>query len=330
MEKLSTAYLAGKEKKTCFALTNNDLKSLRVVDPISFLRDENSGRKGKPVTIFSTMEDSRDFVTSTDLFNVRRYKIVSVKNIEPIVPEVEIERVKCPACGNSFYVTHPKYVPDGCPNGCRLHPGKWIVERTGGEIDVARGHVLLRSKSRGTQVVKFYIDGVNLDVNNNHAKMQLSRSGAGSLYVDAIPFKEWNGKTFDFALWITWASLDFSTPGTPAVEIEFTIDTPPTNEKGTVQTAFNRNYEFMRVYLGFESSRIQTAFPDMILRCWDGTKKVVEFEFESRNFDKHKHDARFVDYIICWIDNRKPDSDGVTVIALNKLVGKKIMVVDGV
>ena len=63
----------------------------------------------------------------------------------------------------------------------------------------------------------------------------------------------------------------------------------------------------------------------MTIKLLDGTKRTIEFEYESRNFEKHKHDPEMTDYIICWIHNRKVDDD-VKVIELRKLVGKKLKI----
>lgn len=56
----------------------------------------------------------------------------------------------------------------------------------------------------------------------------------------------------------------------------------------------------------WEIVSVGTAFPDAVLRH-NGEVWRAEFEYQSKNFDVHGHDARECDIIICWIDNL-PDS----------------------
>jgi hypothetical protein len=59
--------------------------------------------------------------------------------------------------------------------------------------------------------------------------------------------------------------------------------------------------------LGFVVTRIQTEFPDCeALRRVDEERWqriLIEFEYESRNFLKHLHEARHCDLIVCWSHN---------------------------
>lgn len=61
--------------------------------------------------------------------------------------------------------------------------------------------------------------------------------------------------------------------------------------------------------LGFVVTRIQTGFPDCeALRHVGGDRwqKVrIEFEYESRNFQKHMHNPNGCDLIVCWVNNWK-------------------------
>jgi hypothetical protein len=59
--------------------------------------------------------------------------------------------------------------------------------------------------------------------------------------------------------------------------------------------------------LGFIVTRLQAAFPDCEAMRWvEGNRWQpvrIEFEYESRNFLKHKHDAKKCDLIVCWEHN---------------------------
>jgi hypothetical protein len=45
---------------------------------------------------------------------------------------------------------------------------------------------------------------------------------------------------------------------------------------------------------------LQAGFPDCV--AYRGTKRVrIEFEYRSRNFAQHRHDAKNCDWIVCWI-----------------------------
>jgi hypothetical protein len=59
--------------------------------------------------------------------------------------------------------------------------------------------------------------------------------------------------------------------------------------------------------MGFVMARIQPESPDcqalrrVGLERWQ--RMWIEFEYESRNFLKHLHDARKADIIVCWSHN---------------------------
>jgi hypothetical protein len=63
----------------------------------------------------------------------------------------------------------------------------------------------------------------------------------------------------------------------------------------------------MAQQLGFVVHRLQTEFPDCeaMRRVGDERCQLVriEFEFESRNFLKHMHEASGCDLIVCWRHN---------------------------
>jgi hypothetical protein len=78
----------------------------------------------------------------------------------------------------------------------------------------------------------------------------------------------------------------------------------PTNELGVVFV-----FGMMARRLGFVVHRLQAGFPDCIAMrevapgVWQRVR--IEFEFESRNFLKHKHRRDKCDVIVCWKHNWK-------------------------
>jgi hypothetical protein len=76
----------------------------------------------------------------------------------------------------------------------------------------------------------------------------------------------------------------------------------PTNEAGVICL-----FGSLAVELGFMVTSLQAAFPDCeAMRRVKGGKWQpvrIEFEYESRNFMKHLHDANGCDLIVCWEHN---------------------------
>jgi hypothetical protein len=76
----------------------------------------------------------------------------------------------------------------------------------------------------------------------------------------------------------------------------------PVNEAGVIYL-----FGTMADDLGYVVTRMQTDFPDCeAMRRIEGNRwqRVrIEFEYESRNFVKHGHDASGCDLIICWTNN---------------------------
>jgi HNH endonuclease len=76
----------------------------------------------------------------------------------------------------------------------------------------------------------------------------------------------------------------------------------PVNEDGVIFL-----FGMLAQQLGFVVMRIQKGFPDCeAMRRIDGKTWQfvrIEFEFESRNFLKHLHDAEGCDLIVCWEHN---------------------------
>jgi hypothetical protein len=78
----------------------------------------------------------------------------------------------------------------------------------------------------------------------------------------------------------------------------------PTNEQGVLFL-----FGAMAEELGFAVLRIRTEYPDCLaFRQVEGDRIElvrIEFEFESKNFLKHMHEASRCDAIVCWRHNWK-------------------------
>lgn len=78
--------------------------------------------------------------------------------------------------------------------------------------------------------------------------------------------------------------------------------------------------------LGFVVLRIQPAFPDceavreMVKGLWQRVR--IEFEYESRNFLRHRHRKDGCDIIVCWKHNWPECPKNIEVIELCKIVGQ--------
>ena len=76
----------------------------------------------------------------------------------------------------------------------------------------------------------------------------------------------------------------------------------PANELGVVFL-----FGAMAERMGFVVHRLQAEFPDCEAIRHVGEEKWqkvrIEFEYESRNFLRHNHDAALCDLIVCWEDN---------------------------
>jgi len=95
----------------------------------------------------------------------------------------------------------------------------------------------------------------------------------------------------------------------------------PMNEMGVLFV-----FALLAHKLGFEVLLLQPkSFPDCLaLRevypgKWLLTR--IEFEFESRNFEEHGHDAAKCDVIVCWRHNWPEKPARLEVIELSKLIG---------
>lgn len=93
----------------------------------------------------------------------------------------------------------------------------------------------------------------------------------------------------------------------------------PTTEAG-VLVAFG----MIAAELGLIVLRVQTEFPDCEVLCemepgrWQRLR--VEFEFESRNFLRHHHDATGCDMIVCWTHNWPECPEWIEVVELSRLM----------
>lgn len=75
----------------------------------------------------------------------------------------------------------------------------------------------------------------------------------------------------------------------------------PLNELGVVLL-----FGALAARLGFTVERITARFPDCEAKRWTsrGWQDVrIEFEYESRNFQRHGHDPAGCDLIVCWEHN---------------------------
>jgi hypothetical protein len=93
----------------------------------------------------------------------------------------------------------------------------------------------------------------------------------------------------------------------------------PVNELGVVFV-----FGMLVRRLGFVVHRIQPEFPDceamreVARGVWQRVR--IEFEFESRNFLKHRHRKDGCDLIICWRHNWPDCPKGLEVLELSKLL----------
>ena len=100
----------------------------------------------------------------------------------------------------------------------------------------------------------------------------------------------------------SWPLPDRPFYGTPISSWPISMAYAPVNELGVIYL-----FGVMSWQLGFIVHRLQPEFPDCeaMRRISDDKCQLVkiEFELESRNFFKHRHDPRKCDLIICWRHN---------------------------
>lgn len=110
----------------------------------------------------------------------------------------------------------------------------------------------------------------------------------------------------------------------PAVRPEILENAPmryaPVNEMGVV---------FLFCHLAkkwrIKIEHIRAAFPDCIAyqKVKGEEKRIrIEFEFKSRNFKLHKHDAKKCDWIVCWEHNWPSAPKHLNIIELRREFGQ--------
>lgn len=93
----------------------------------------------------------------------------------------------------------------------------------------------------------------------------------------------------------------------------------PVNEMGVMVL-----FSMLAQQLGFVIEAVQSGFPDCEAKievepgCWQHFR--IEFEYESRGFKLHGHDARQCDLIVCWRHNWKNCPPHIQVLELSKIV----------
>jgi hypothetical protein len=93
----------------------------------------------------------------------------------------------------------------------------------------------------------------------------------------------------------------------------------PVNEMGVMVL-----FSMLAQQLGFVIEYVQAAFPDCHAKIevepgrWQDFR--IEFEYESRSFKLHGHDASQCDLIVCWRHNWKNCPPNLQVLELSKLV----------
>lgn len=112
--------------------------------------------------------------------------------------------------------------------------------------------------------------------------------------------------------------LDRPTYGAPLLLPEMAH--APTNELGVMFL-----FGALARRLGFVVHRIRGKYPDCIAvretapGVWQRVR--IEFEYDSRNFVKHKHRKDGCDVIVCWKHSWKDVPEGIEVVELEKFIG---------
>lgn len=89
----------------------------------------------------------------------------------------------------------------------------------------------------------------------------------------------------------------------------------PRNENGVVYV-----FALVARKLGFDVEDVQAGFPDCRAK-WGGKTARIEFEYRSKNFEAHGHDARRCDLIVCWKHDWPAMPAGLAPIELRKIFG---------
>lgn len=96
------------------------------------------------------------------------------------------------------------------------------------------------------------------------------------------------------------------------------LDYAPESELGVVYL-----FSYLaRKRFGLRVEKVQAAFPDCLAyRVSDGKRIRIEFEYRSRNFPVHRHDASRCDWIVCWIHDWPGMPAHLRVVELRKEFG---------
>jgi hypothetical protein len=93
----------------------------------------------------------------------------------------------------------------------------------------------------------------------------------------------------------------------------------PINELGVVFL-----FGILAAELGFQVESLQGNFPDCEARRevqlgrWQ--RQRIEFEYESKNFERHGHDPRQCDVIVCWRHNWRECPEDLEVVELSRIM----------
>jgi hypothetical protein len=94
----------------------------------------------------------------------------------------------------------------------------------------------------------------------------------------------------------------------------------PVNEQGVAML-----FALVAADFGFAIEAVQRPFPDCEAQRSIGNGRWqrvrIEFEFLSRNFERHRHDPKGCHLIVCWEDNWGKDAP-VKVLELRKAIGR--------
>lgn len=93
------------------------------------------------------------------------------------------------------------------------------------------------------------------------------------------------------------------------------LDYEPNNEQGVVYLFSKHARRF-----GLHIERIQSGFPDCIASK-AGQRIRIEFEYRSRNFAMHRHNARACDWVVCWIHDWPAAPSRLRVVELRRQYG---------
>lgn len=89
----------------------------------------------------------------------------------------------------------------------------------------------------------------------------------------------------------------------------------PKNEAGVFYV-----FALVAKTLGFDVQTVQVGFPDC-RAAWGGKRMRIEFEYRSSNFERHGHDVRGCDLVVCWKHDWPAMPAGLAPLELRKIFG---------